>query len=268
MRTRMKCLMVVLCGLALTGCAPRVAPTSTTSLPAERVVFQVMAGGGLPPPLIYVLESASLVIYGDGRIITAQSPARASVPASYAVARVDPMVVATFVAGVEAGGLVHDATDFGKPGVTDLEVTTVSVHGERGLATARAYALDPQFEDRLSSTQRANRDALRFLIERAGALAGDAARTPFTPDQVTVFELEPSLDSLPATVAWPGPAPEGFLRPAGRSRWVACGVLTGQPAGSAYQAALGNPGARWLVSGVKRILAVNPWPGSKECGAG
>lgn len=157
-----------------------------------------------------------------------------------------------------------------KIGTADFkkDVKAVSVYGEKGPAAARAYALDPQFEDRLSSSQRANRAALRSLIDRAGALAGDAARTPFTPDQVTVFELEPSLDGAPATVAWPGPTPESFLRPTVRSRWVACGVLTGQLAGSVHQAALGNPGARWLISGTKRILAVNPWPGNKECGAG
>lgn len=269
MRTRMHCLMVLLFGLALTGCSPPVTPpTPTAPLPADRVVFQVMAGGGLPPPVVYVLESSSLVIHGDGRIVTAQGSTHGIVPARYDVARVDPMVVATFVAGVEASGLVGAATDFGRPDVTDLDATMVTVHGEKGPATARAYALYPQFENRLSSIQRANRDALRSLIEQARALAGDAARTAFTPDQVTVFELDPGLDSLPATVDWPGPAPASFLHPASRSRWVACGVLTGQQAGSLYQAALNNPGARWLVSGTTRILAVNPMPGNKECAAG
>lgn len=270
MRSRMYCL-VLLFGLALAGCSPQVTttptPTPTAPLPADRVVFQVMAGGGLPPPLIYLLESPSLTIHGDGRIVTAQGSTHGTVPVRYDVAHIDPMVVATFVAGVEASGLVDDATDFGRPDVTDLDVTMVTVHGEKGPTAARAYALYPQFEKELSATQRANRDALRSLIEQARALAGDAARTVFTPDQVTVFELDPGLDDLPATLEWPGPAPEGFLHPATKSRWVACGVITGQQAGSLYQDALNNPGARWLVSGTKRILAVNPMPGNKECAA-
>lgn len=269
MRTRRHRLMALVLGLLLIGCsAPRVTPTPTAPLPADRVVFQVMAGGGLPPPVVYVLESASLVIHGDGRIVTAQGSTHGTVPTRYDVAHIDPMAVATFVAGVEASGLVGAATDFGKPDVYDLDVTWVTVHGEKGPATARAYALYPQFETGLTSTQRANRDALRSLIEQAGALAGDAVRTAFIPDQVTVFELDPGPDSQPATVAWPGPAPESFLRPATKSRWVACGVLTGQQADSVYQAALNNPGARWLASGAKRILAVNPLPGNKECVTG
>lgn len=272
MRTRLHCLLVLLVGLALTGCSPQVTstptPTPTAALPSDRVVFQVMAGGGLLPPLMYVLESPSLVIHGDGRIVTAQGSTHGTVPARYEVARIDPMVVASFVAGVEASGLVGPATDFGRPDVTDLDMTKVTVHGEKDPATAGAYALYPQFENRLSSIQRSNRDALRSLIERAESLAGDAARTAFTPDQVTVFELDPGLDILPATVAWPGPEPASFLRPASRSRWVACGVVAGQQAGILYQAALNNPGARWLVAGTKRILAVNPMPGTKECPAG
>ena len=270
MRTRLQWLVALLVWLLLlAGCStPKVTPTPTAPLPADRVLFQVMAGGGLPPPLVYVLESASLVIHGDGRIVTAQGSTHGTVATRYDVARIDPMVVATFVAGVEASGLVGAATDFGKPDVYDLDVTWVTVHGEQGPATARAYALYPQFETRLSSTQRANRDALRSLIEQAEALAGDAARTPFIPDQVTVFELDPGQGSQPATAAWPGPAPESFLRPATKSRWLACGVLTGPQADSVYQAALTNPGALWLVSGTKRLLAVNPLPGNKECVAG
>jgi len=272
MGTRMHGVVALVFALALAGCSPLVTttptpttPTPTAALPADQVVFQVMAGGGLLPPLIYVLESPSLVIHGDGRVVTAQGSTHGTVPAAYEVARIDPMVVATFVAGVETSGLVGAATDFGRPDVTDLDVTMVTVHGEKDPATARAYALYPQFENRLSSLQRANRDALRSLIERARALAGDAARTAFAPDQVTVFELDPGADSLPATVAWPGPEPASFLHPASRSRWVACGVLAGREAGTLYQAALNNPGARWLVSGAQRILAVNPMPGNKEC---
>lgn len=48
-----------------------------------------------------------------------------------------------------------------KIGTADFkkDVKAVSVYGEKGPAAARAYALDPQFEDRLSSSQRANRAA-------------------------------------------------------------------------------------------------------------
>ena len=37
------------------------------------------------------------------------------------------------------------------------------------------------------------------------------------------------------------------------------------PAGVVYQAALDNPGARWLVDGSTRVLAVNPLPLPDDC---
>lgn len=272
MSTRMHCLLVLF-GLALAGCTPpapstpTTVPTPTAALPADQVVFRVVAGGGLLPPLVYALESPSVVFYGDGRLVLAQGSTHGIVPARFDVARVDPMAVASFVAEVEGSGLVSEATDFGRPDVTDLDVTMVTVQGEKGTGTARAYALDPQFEGKLTAAQRANRDALRSLIERARGLAGNSARSVWVPDRVTVFELEAGQDGQPATVSWPGPDPAGFLHPVGKSRWVACGTLAGERAGVLYQAALSNPGARWLVTGAKRILAVNPLPGNQECAA-
>ena len=46
---------------------------------------------------------------------------------------------------------------------------------------------------------------------------------------------------------------------------MACGYLTGDTATAAYEAALSNPGALWVVDGKTRVLAVNPLPGADSC---
>ena len=93
----------------------------------------VMSSGGMAPAVYQALASPSLAIYGDGRVLTAvESPALQLIPARYEVARIDPAAVASFVADVEAGGLVSADTDFGTPRLTDLPSTTASIHGRGG----------------------------------------------------------------------------------------------------------------------------------------
>ena len=53
-----------------------------------------------------------------------------AVPARYELSRVDPIAVAAFVSAVQERGIVNSAEDFGMPGVTDMDATTVLVHGE------------------------------------------------------------------------------------------------------------------------------------------
>lgn len=256
----------LLAGLTMTGCSGNVTSTATQALPADRMVFMVMSSGGLVPPVYYALESPSLVIYGDGRVLTVvKGTAHNSVPARYELTRVDPLAVASFVSTVEARGLINTETDFGKPGVTDLDVTTVMVHGEKGQAEVSVYAFYEQFETGLSQDQRSSRAALREVIDHASNLAGDASRAPYSPDRVVVYELGSDYENKSATKAWPGPPPASFLAPSTKRRSIACGELTGEAATAVYGAALDNPGALWLVDGAKRLLAVNPLPLANAC---
>lgn len=246
--------------LAMTGCAPDSTPLAT-ALPPDPMVFMVMSAGGMVPSVIYAMQSPSLAIYGDGRILTAlPSPALRGVPARYEVTRLDPGRVRQFVTEALSSGLLGADTDFGTPRATDLATTTVLVRDDEKTAQVRVYALSPPFETRLSTAQREARDRLRALIERASALPGAAAREPYTPDRVTVSETAPGRNQDPATVVWPGPPLLSFLSPSASRRSVACGELTGAAAGEVYRAALDNPGASWLVEGATRVLAINPLP--------
>lgn len=236
----------------------------TESLPAEQVVFQVTSAGGLLPHLVALLESPSLVIYGDGRVLSQVSRSgHPTLPARFELSHGDPLAVADLVTRAETRGLIVASTDFGKPGVTDMGATRVLVHGRQGESEVSAYAFIPQFETDLTERQRSNRAVLRALIQEAEGLAGDDP-VALTPDQVTVFELAPDSRAEAVVAEWPGPDPTTFLSPT-QGRAIACGHLTGDQAARAYQAALENPGARWLVGGVERILVVNPLPATGEC---
>ncbi len=264
-------LVVTLATVALTACTPVVTPTTSASpsgpLPGDQMVFRVITAGGLVPPVYYLLESPSLVMYGDGRVLAqAADSGHGWKPARFEVSRVDPMTIARFAAKVEASRLISKQTDFGQSRVTDQASTRVLLHGAGEPIEVGVYALSETFDSGLSWGQRQARSALRALIEQGHALAGDAPRTAYEPEEVTVFEIAaqyaPSPD--PATVTWPGPDPDSFLKPAS-GRAIACGHLVGEPAQAAYRAALANPGAHWIVAGKERVLAVNPMPAFAEC---
>jgi hypothetical protein len=244
----------------MTGCAPGSTPRAT-ALPADRMVFMVMSAGGMVPSVIYAMQSPSLAMYGDGRVLTViPAPALQPVPARYEVARVDPADVQQFVAAARSSGLLGGSIDFGAPRMTDLATTTVLANDHGEPAQVRVYALNQQFETGLTPAQRDARDRLRALIASAAALPGGAPRQPFSPERVTVHEPLPGRNDEPATAVWPGPPLSDFMNASTARRAVACGELTGPAAGAVYQAALQNPGARWLVDGTTRVLAVNPLP--------
>ena len=247
--------------IMMTSCSENAESTPAPPLPGDQMAFMVMSSGGMAPAVYQALAGPALAIYGDGRVLTlAESPLLTLIPARYEVAHIDPAVVASFVAQVEASGIVNPGTDFGTPRMTDLPSTTVLVASRNGEHKVSPYAFDERFDTRLTEQQRGARAALRSVITQASALAAGATRAPYSPDRVTVYEIEPRNNNEPATMGWPGPPPSSFLTPSTSRRSIACGELIADPAEVVYRAALANPGARWLVDGVTRTLAVNSLP--------
>lgn len=252
--------------LAATGCSGRAVSTPAPEVPGSQIVFMVMTGGGRMPAVFQALTSPELVVYQDGRVLTRAEEAVAQlIPARYDVAQVDPAAVAAFVSDVEADGVVALGTDFGTPRVADAPTTTVLLNGPKGQAQVDPYALGMPFETGLTDAQRSARAALSAVIDRARALPAGKARSPYSPDRVVVYELDPRFQRETATVGWPGPPLSSFLRPSAKGASVACGELNADPAEVVYRAALGNPGALWLVNGTTRTLAVNPLPLPDSC---
>jgi hypothetical protein len=139
------------------------------------------------------------------------------------------------------------------------------VQGPDGQDQVSVYAFDERFDARVDPDQRSARVALRAVIDQASALAAGAAGAPYSPDRVVVYEVEPRNPGEPATTVWPGPPPSDFLTPSTSRRSIACGELAADSAEVVYRAALANPGARWLVDGTTRTLAVNSLPLPDAC---
>lgn len=259
-------LSVVLTGLAMSGCGGRhastAAPAPTPAPESGQIAFMVMTHGGRMPAVFHALASPELVVYDDGRVLTmTKDGAGELVPARYDVADIGAAAVASFVADVGARGVIAPGTDFGTPRVADAPTTTVRLNG----AQVDPYALGMPFDTGLTDAQRAARAALIAIIDRARALSVGAPQTPYAPDRVVVYEVDPRFQRDNATKGWPGPPPSSFLRPSEERGSVACGELNADPAEVVYRAALGNPGGLWLIDGVTRTLAVNPLPSADSC---
>ncbi|WP_059021028.1 hypothetical protein [Mycobacterium sp. M26] len=264
-RPLLRILGAVVIPLVFVGLVPFAPASAAGPLPANQVVFTVSTGGGFVPPVVYALESPSLIIYGDGRVLSVvRDPAGAVVPVRYTLNQVDPAAIASFVSWVSERGIVNSDTDFGQPPVTDMDSTAVMVHGSGAPTTASVYAFYPSFDKDVSAAQQKARAALRDVVNEATTLTGVGPAYPYPPNRVVVYEVETGSSDT-ATTAWPGPPPASFLRPSTQSRSQACGYLTGDAATAAYQAALNNPGAQWLVGGTTRVLAVNPNPLTDAC---
>ena len=256
-------LLAALSMLALPGTARS---SASGALPADQVVFMVDAGGGLIPPVVYAMESPALVMYGDGRILSiVKDNTTGAVPARYELSRVDPLAVAAFVSAIEERGIINSALDFGMPGVTDMDATTVLVHGEGAPAKVGVYAFYESFDKDLTADQQRARATLRQVIDAAYNLAAVGTKSPYTPDRIAVYDIGTASSNQSASTPWPGPRPADFLKPSPQGPAQSCGYLTGGPATTVYKAALTNPGALWLVDGSARVLAVNPLPVDVSC---
>lgn len=245
------------------GTAPTPAPAA---LPGDQLVFAIETVGGMMPTLDQVLGTASLTVYGDGRVIEADHRRYVEgAPWAYTVRRVDPMAVAEFAADAEARDVVDPATDFGDPPVTDMPVSTVHLHGTGTPQLVRVYALADEFENDVAGGARRARRELGGIVDRAYGLPGQGEQADYVPQQVQVTELgDPT--GVGDRPEWPGPDPDTFLAPAPSNR-TACGTLSGGAARAAYAAARDNPDAGWTVGAQTRVLAVVPLlPGTRACG--
>ncbi len=193
------------------------APAPGSALPpTQDVVLSITSSGGFVPLEVALAELPSLVVYADGTVVR-PGPMPEIFPGALLppleVATLHPDTVAWLVAAAAASGVLDGETEFGTPGVTDLDATTVSVLIDGELRRASAYALYEEFSDdpALSAQERDARDALMAFVSKAFAAV----------DQLEDW-AEPALDRL---LVWsvpyferedldPGPAIEWPLNPA------------------------------------------------------
>ena len=250
-----------LAGAGLAGCSSGEEPVDP--LPAEQLVFGVSSFSPWSSSLGWALQTPTLVLYGNGRVISQDpgNPGASGGPGTYTIAQVDPLAIARLVARAEQSRVLTAGYD--TLPVTDLPSTRVWSHGATGRQEVSVYGLSQSFDEYASVLDRRRRKRLRTLISDAEALIGDGG-SPYVPDRVVVIEQRTQGT---ATVRWPGPDPDSFLHKPSKSlrSSIACGALTGTTAAAAYAAALANPDQLWLVGNRSRVLAVNPLPVEIDC---
>ncbi len=226
---------------------------------------------------IAFLEVPQLVVYGDGRVITADTKAKvdfqnlpATAPLIERTLDEDGMQ-ALLLAAQEHGLLEGTSPDYGQPNVTDMPGTSLSIAANGTDASHQAYALgfdDPAvFDDPaggVTQDQLAARKELKAFIDQALDLdtlaAGHvSAAEPYAAERFGVRRFE-ILDDVAGGEIERQPWPEAAGDPPAND---ACTVVSG-PEAAAIAEAFANAGSndRWTLSGVEfRALARPILPG-------
>jgi hypothetical protein len=235
----------------------------------DAVVLRLATGGGFVPMEIGFLEVPQLVVYGDGRVITADPAAQqvdfANLPAtSPLVERTldEDGMQALLLAAQEHGLLEGTSPDYGQPNVTDVPGTSLSIAANGVDANHSAYALG--FDDPaagLTEEQVAARKELGAFIEQALDLDTLAAghvtpAEPYVAEQYDVRRFEVVDDPAAGSEVERQPWPEAAGDPPAKD---GCTTVSGSEA-AAIGEAFANAGIndRWTLSGVEFRAAARP----------
>ena len=241
-------------------------PPAGAALPnAEDVVVSISSSGGLVPVEASLGQLPSIVIYSDGTVVR-PGPVPEIYPGALLpaleVGRLHPVTLAWIIDSARASGVLEGAQDFGFPGVTDLDSTTVSALIDGVEQTANAYALYEEFSNdpALTGAQREARQTLMALVSKVlAATAGLSEWTEPSLDRVVIWALPYFArdDFDPgAPIEWPlNPELLSFDPDLG----LACVELSDRRAERLVQAAL--PATQltpWLLEGQRFSLVVRP----------
>jgi len=187
---------------------------------ADEVLVSITSGGGFVPVEYNLRNLPQFLLLGDGTAIVsgitiAIYPGPAIAPLQST--RLNEGQIQVLLSGADAAGLLGDEIDFGEPGVTDMNTTTVriTVGGTTVVQSAYALGFDDKNSPELSQTQKDARLALQGFVDTAQGLVGSASKG-YEPNAVVAYRLgaeagqpvdEPELEQPP--MAWPlSTAPE------------------------------------------------------------
>ncbi|MBF9133074.1 hypothetical protein I0C86_29540 [Plantactinospora sp. S1510] len=232
------------------------------------VMLRVEHVGGFVASAARLTRVPIVTIYADGRVIT-EGPQIAIYPGpalpNLQQQRIPLDEVDRLIGQARAAG-VGSAVDLGRPSVTDMPSTRITVSSATGTEVLEAYALSEggQGAGGLTEAQRNARTELQKLItvltDLAGTLGPDVveAAKPYQAEAVAAVAIPWQADdngiAAPPEVAWPGPALPGSPPSTGLDQ--GCVDVRGAEAtallGAAAKANARTPwtsgGKRWLVS--------------------
>jgi hypothetical protein len=152
-----------------------------------------------------VTQPPRFVLTGDGTLVFRVDDAkvRADAPAVLQTVRLADAEVAALLGRASDLGLLGPAPDYGRPMMTDLADTTVTITAAGPTHVHRAYALDA---DQTSGDPGAREHLVAFLDDLARAARSHEA-TAYVPAAVRIFAQKPWPGSRPGEpIAWPAAA--------------------------------------------------------------
>jgi hypothetical protein len=241
---------------------------------ADAVVVRVVTGGGFTIESRPRVQAPQLSVFGDGRVIMV-GPTTLEYPGpalpNLQEFRVNGDGLAHILDEARGAGLLAPhPPDYGRPRVTDLGTTRVTVRAGDTTHHVDVYALT--FADGVSAEQRENRRRLEHFIELAGD--PEALRDFIVPHSTRRYEP----DALAVLVRQSGSVeggtrdwPLGDLARAGdpypRLTGVRCAVFRGSDLATALDATrAARDGDRWQSEGATYDLGFRPLlPDERTC---
>jgi hypothetical protein len=228
-------LMLALAGLAAAGCGKGdVAEGGAFEHPAGKadIVLRLSTGGGFVPVSYALTQIPEFTLYGDGTVIVT-GPVIAIYPGpalpNLQTTTVSEETIQAILSEAEEAGLFDPTFDYGRPGITDMATTTITVNVNGKTYQSSVYALGAEAPGGdLTMEQQQARAAVSQLAGRLMDLTmfqKDLEWTPYDYSALSVYSSPAGdygdTEVQPNTLAWPlsdlaiaGEAvqPEGFRK--------------------------------------------------------
>ena len=272
MRRRLWAVLIALAiGAGGVGCGEKEEPEPDPQVPsvptgADDVVLQSFTGGGYVPPIDTLRTYPEVVLYGNGRLLTAPLEDRGAALPELAERHLSDEEIGTVLGAAVDAGLAESGVDYGFPEVTDLPTTTVVFQTGEDRFESSAYALGfDGSDDELTDEQAEARESLDLFI---GELANPdselgaslPAAGPFESDSWIVSSIASSAQRGP-TVEWPLAAD----RFASKTHPQTCTVVSGGDLEAFERAARkASRGALWESGGTSAEVAIRPAIGLED----
>jgi hypothetical protein len=227
----------------------------------DDVIVRVFAGGGFVPVELHLTASPSYSLLGDGTavesgVITAIYPGPAILPLT--ARHLDEAEIQDVLQRADDAGLLGGEIDYGQPGITDVETTTVTIVVDGQSHTQAAYALgfDDESGTSLTEEQREARRALQGFIESLATI-GAPTTEPYVPAEVAVYTLGPASPDVELPQE-PQDWPIATLpAPPSDTRVGPCVTITGDEVTTLLAAlAEANQSTPWIVPGQPEPLSL------------
>lgn len=207
---------------------------------ANELVLQIFPHDGFVPVSYHLTQLPYFSLYGDGTVIVT-GPTIMIYPGpalpNLQVATISEEAVQAILSAAREAGLFQNDVDYGRPGITDMPMTSIVVNAD-ATYTSNIYALGmEQGAGGLTMEQQQARavisDLAGKLVDLTSFESGELAWAPYEYSALAVFSVAidpahtPSPDDVePNRLEWPLGGPDSLgepIQPEGYSKVVVSG---------------------------------------------